>query len=242
MYRDFYCIFNGNKDKDIGIETINRPKIPSTTPIYNTSTIEGREGTLNEIIGFEDIKINVDYNFYTLDDVNNLWRRVKAWFLNIKDNTLQFSDDIEVFFKVKRVVLPEDAERGKRIGRFTVTFVCEPFSYFLDGLEEIDLKIGENYIFNPGDYFSKPIFKIYGEGIVDIKVNDKDSVSVNIGQSIIIDTFKKLSYKEEIKEKRNNKLTGKYENLYLDIGANKINISIKGRLDKFILISNWRSY
>ena len=242
MYKDFYSIFNGFKDKDIGIETIKRPNIPTTIPIFNSLNIKGKEGSLNEFVGFEDLKIQVDYNFYSLKKINDIWRNIKNWFLNIEDNKLKFSDDPDVFYKVKKVILPENIERCKTIGRLTVTYICEPFCYLEEGLQEIYLEKGENYLYNFGTYFSKPIFKINAEGIVTLKINDKKIVTANVGQNLIIDTALELSYKNEINSIRNNLLKGRYKDLFFDVGDNLININVEGRLDSIEVIPNWRSY
>lgn len=241
MARDFYSIFNGCADKDIGVETMRRHKLPSTTPIYKDISIDGREGTLTEFEGFEDIQIEVEYNFYTLKNINDVWRRVQAWLLNVTDNKLIFTDDPEMFYKVKKVILPKDIERTKRIGRFKATFVCKPFVYFANGLYEFDLNLNDNYLYNPGTYESRPIYKLLGEGIFKIKVNENEEVVANVGQGIVIKTDIGISYKLN-GGIGNNKLKGKYKNLYLKCGDNKIRINVEGRFDKMEIIPNWRSY
>ncbi|WP_338631356.1 distal tail protein Dit [Clostridium baratii] len=247
MYNGFYVIFNNSTDKEKGIVTTKRPNIPSTIPRYEEQEVSGGEGNLNTFIGFEDLKLPVEFNFYSTGNLNLIWRKVKAWLLNIDDNKLTFSDDREVYYKVKKVIIPEDIERTKKIGRFQVTFICYPFTYSYDGLEEIELHEGLNIIYNEGSYKSNPIFKIYAEGIISLSVNNK-SVSINIGQKIIVDVERELSYrsKEEFLNRQflNKDIRGDYKNLKLIPGENTINISVKpgGRLDKIELIPNWRFY
>lgn len=242
MYKDFYTVFNGERDKNVGVETVKRHNLPSTNPTFETEAIKGREGSLTKFTGFNDLQIEVEYNFYTLKNINEVWRNIKKWLLNINDNKLHFSDDPEVFYKVKRVSLPNSIERSKHIGRFTATFICEPFSYMEDGELEIELSIGDNFLFNQYGYFAKPRFVITGSGLVTIKINNKDVVKANVTDSLIIDTEKELSYKETIKNISNNSISGKYKSLYLDVGDNIVNIEADSTIQKIEIIPNWRDY
>lgn len=242
MYKDFYTVFNGERDKNVGVETVKRHNLPSTNPIFETQAIKGKEGSLTKFTGFNDLQIEVQYNFYTLNNINEVWRNIKRWLLNIKDNKLFFSDDPEVFYKVKRVSLPTSIERSKHIGKFNAIFICEPFSYMEDGELEINLDIGDNFLFNQYGYFSKPIFIITGSGLVTLKINDKDIVKATVIDDLIIDTERELSYKETIKNISNTSISGKYKNLYLDVGDNVINIKADKTIQKIEIIPNWRDY
>lgn len=247
MRSGFYVIFNNSTDKNEGIVTTSRPNIPSTIPLYEEQSALGGEGSLNTFVGFQDLKIPVEFNFYSTGNLNSIWRRVKRWFLNIEDDKLTFSDDKEVFYRVKKVIIPEDIERTKKIGKFQVTFVCYPFTYSYDGVEKISLHEGINNIYNEGSYKSNPMFKIYAEGVIKLTINNK-SVSMNVGQKLIIDVERELAYRDKegfLKgEFLNRDTKGDFKELVLIPGENIVDISIRegSRLDKIEMIPNWRFY
>ena len=81
---------------------------------------------------------------------------------------------------------------------------------------------------------SKPIYTINGEGICTLTVNN-NSVTVNVGQSIIINTEKELVYKND--SSMTNISTGKYKDLYLLEGNNTVTVSNGFTLS---IVPNWR--
>ena len=82
---------------------------------------------------------------------------------------------------------------------------------------------------------SYPIYKIYGEGFCELVVNGKCMTS-NVGQNLIIDTERKIAYRED-GVLINTMVKGNYDELLLVEGENKI--SITAGFD-FRIIPNWR--
>ena len=127
------------------------------------------------------------------------------------DNRLKFSDDLEVYYKVNKVTIDTPERIMKQLGKFDVTFTCEPYVYI--DTDEIELS---TYLYN--DYLvSKPIYRIVGEGYLTLNINN-NVIKANIGQELIIDSDKGLCYREGIID--NVTLEGRYENLYLQEGDN----------------------
>lgn len=236
MYNKFNIIFNNRSSLDLGIEVIKRPEIPSPQPIYNSYDITGKNGKEYEFEGYEDIEIEIDFNFLDRETMYERFLECKRWINTIKDNKLIFSDNLGVFYRVNYATITSNERVFKVIGKFTVTFNCEPFAYEFEGQNEIEVN---NYstVFNYGDFESKPIIKINGEGLVTINLND-EIIKVNVGQNIIINSYLELSYKED-KTPQNSNIKGKYP--VLKLGENSISYS-GGRIDSFIIIPNWVIY
>ena len=118
------------------------------------------------------------------------------------------------------------------MGNFKLTFRCDPGLYLVSGLKPIFINSNKSIKNNYG--ISKPNFEINGEGMCTLTVNNK-SVTINVGQSIIINTEKKLCYKND--GSMTNITTGRYKDLYLQEGNNYI--SINNGFELYIT-PNWR--
>ena len=236
MSNKFHVMFNNESSIDIGIKVVSRPEIPSPQPIFKQYDIPGKNGKEYELEGYEDIEISVEFNFLDREDMHERFRKCKKWINNIKDNRLIFSDNRELFYKVNYAKITSNERIMKVIGKFTVTFNCEPFAYEMTGQHERAINT-ETIIYNDGDMESKPILKISGEGPITIQINDQILVA-DISGNIIIDSYLELSYKSD-KTPQNNKIKGKYP--VLKLGENTISYS-GGRVDSFIVIPNWVIY
>lgn len=237
MYNKFNIIFNDTSSLDLGIEVIKRPEIPSPQPIYTSYEIPGKNGKEYELEGYEDIEIEVNFNFLDRETMHERFLKCKRWINTVEDNKLIFSDNPGVFYRVNYATITSNERFFKVIGKFTVTFNCEPFAYEVDGQNEIEIN-SSAIVFNNGDFQSKPIIKIKGEGIITINVND-EIIKVNVGQNIILDSYLELSYKEDKTPQNNNVQSKKYP--VLKLGENNISYS-GGRVDSFTIIPNWVIY
>lgn len=237
MYNGFYVLFNNETSLDIGIKVVSRPDIPSPQPIFKEYDVPGKSGKEYELEGYEDIEIPVSFNFVDKEDMHERFRKCKKWINNIKDNKLIFSDNRGIFYRVNYAKITSNERVMKVIGKFTVTFNCEPFAYEMEGQHEITVN-NEAIIYNDGDLESKPIIKIKGEGLVTIVING-ETIKANVGQNIIIDSYLDISYKEDKTSQNNNVKCKKYPQL--KIGENTVSYS-GGRVDSFIIIPNWIIY
>lgn len=237
MYNSFNVIFNSISSDELDINVIARPQIPSPQPRIKPIDIPGAQGKQYEIDGYEDIEIQVEFNFISQEDLHEKFRKCKRWINNIEDNKLIFSDNKGIFYRVNFATITSSERIVNIIGKFTVIFNCEPFSYAIEGQHEITVN-NEAIIYNDGDLESKPIIKIKGEGLVTIVING-ETIKANIGQNIIIDSYLDLSYKEDKTPQNNNLKCKKYPQL--KIGENTVSYS-GGRVDSFSIIPNWIIY
>lgn len=228
----YFILFNGRTSLDVNLKVESRPSKPSPQKRYEEVDVPGRDGLLYRDKGYGDIEISISFNFIskTPDKWDKDFRRIKKWLLENKDNTLKFSDDLEVFYKVNKVTIETPERILRRCGKLNVTFTCDPYTYYTNGKEEVILG-GKIYNF---DLISRPIYRIVGEGLLTLNINGK-SIKANVGQELIIDTDKGLCYRDGIIN--NVSLKGNYQDMYLLEGENTF--SWNNGFDIYI-IPNWR--
>lgn len=231
----FYFIFNNKKNTDLGIQVVKRPNIPIPERNIELKSLKGRDGSLTrDYKTYNDIKISVSLNFILGEnDFFNKVAEIADWLYNINDNKLIFSDNDKFYYKVKKIEC-KDIERSlKVIGKFIVTFVCDPYKYYL---ENNDIEITNSTKINSPMLVvdSEPIISISGSGNVNLIINDKRIVLENVEENLIINSSILECYKE--KENLNYKMSGEFP--ILKNGENTINI--EGNIKSIKIKPNWR--
>lgn len=233
----FSIFFNNlNSSRDLGLAIEHRPNIPIAEKDIRQIYVPNRNGSLTEDLGtYRDIEISITFGFKAKDRDNFGYkcRMIKMWLLNIQDNKLSFSDD-EVYYKVKNIKFDEEGiERGLRtLGKFTVTFVCDPFSY-LDS-ELITITKNNSTIYNYGTFESQPYIKIFATGDITLNINDRFIKFINVEDCIELDSEMMECYKGN--KNCNNKIYGEFP--ILKTGKN--NISWTGNVSKIEINPRWR--
>ena len=228
----YFILFNNKTNLEVETYIVSRPSKPSPKMEYEEVKVPGGK-TLYRKKGYKDIEIPISFNFISKkpSEWGRDFRSIKKWLLRINDNKLKFSDDLEFYYKVNKVTIDTPERVLKRIGRFSVTFTCEPYDYLVEGLEEIELN---NYLFNYYEH-SQPIYKITGEGVLRLTVNGAE-VTVNVGQNLTINTELGLCFRED-GSINNVALKGRYKALELKEGDNTFSFN-EGFDIK--IIPNWR--
>lgn len=107
----------------------------------------------------------------------------------------------------------------------------------------LDLKVDTNsdsfVVRNNGNYFSRPIFTLYGSGTINFSINNIQIFTINLGNEryITIDSSQMEAYKDGIL--MNRFVNGNYDNCILDVGKNVITLS--GNVTEFYVqnYSRW---
>lgn len=206
----YFILYNDATNLDVNLLIIDRPPKPAPEKEYEVVKVPGGKALYREK-GYGDIDITVSFNFMSKDSWDNDFRRMKRWLLSEGNNKLKFSDDLEVYYKVNKVTIDTPERIMKKIGRFNVTFICEPYAYIDEEERELSTLLYNNYL------ISKPIYRIVGEGYLTLNINNK-VIKANVGQELIIDTDKGLCYRHGIIN--NVALQGKYKDMYLLEGEN----------------------
>ncbi len=213
--------YNGCKCTDVGLKVAKRPNIPIPQKRIIEIIIPGKSGALHVDEGtYEGIEILVEFNF---SQPPNEWgvalRKIRKWLHGKGDGRLIFSDDEQFFYKVSYVRADDDIERKlKRLGYLEAVFVCEPFTYSIEGDTVISIPC---VLQNDGEV-ADPLYQISGEGVCTLTVNG-NSVTANVGQELIIDTELLIAFRGEAIE--NTAVTGDLEALRLQAGENSIEIT-----------------
>lgn len=231
MYQDIE--FNGMRGSSLQIYAKEFPDIPAPKKRREGTRIPGRDGILYcDEETYEEATISVTFNYIgKYEKWMERWRMVQKW-MAAQNAMLSFSDDPSCFYKIAYVTLGENARKSRRIGEFNVLFTTpDAISYLKEGLQELYV---EDVKWNPYGT-SKPIYKIEGEGRCELVINGS-VMSAEVGQNLIIDTDRMISYRVDGILKSTS-VIGDYEKLYLVEGENSIEIT-KGFALK--VIPNWR--
>ena len=238
MIKDFYIILDGKTNLDLGLEIVSKPNLPSPVEIVDIVKINGREDTYKHTGIYEDMVINIEFNFDAYDEdyytIKDIFRKLKVWLLNIKDNKLVFSDEMDWYYKVNNITISETAlQEIEEFGNCNVEFTLNPYQYKVDGSNEI---LYNNTIFHNAYFPSQPKYIIEGNGLCTLTVNGND-LQVNVANNCTINTELGLCFREDGSFYNVANNIKSYKDFYLQTGENNISIS-----DGFTLkiIPNWR--
>ena len=231
---DYYFRYNGTSSTELGIHIVRRPDMPVPRPKMQEIQVEGRDGKLYRDKGtFDDIVFSMDCNFIVVPEFfAQKLRDIKRWIYGPGSGELQLHDDFEYFYAVKKAEIGSAERVLKTLGRFTLRFTCDPYSYLVEGTKERTLP---TTLYNAYE-LSKPIFKLAGDGIAELSVNG-NSITVEVQDEITVDTQRQLCYSEK-QEIRNRYMAGDYAHLFLQPGDNIFSISPGFSAS---IIPNWRT-
>lgn len=223
--------FKGETASGHGVYVEKRPDIPAGKEETDFITIAGRDSPIAVRTGErKNIEIALSCGFL---ENREMWsakaREIRKWING--EGELSFADSANFFWKVRDVELKEFVRETKKIGKFDVTFTCDPYEYLKDGLREQDV---EKVRYNPYDT-AHPTYLITGNGTCTLTVNGK-TMKATVGQNLTIDTDRMLAYRED-GSIMNTSVNGDYEDLYLQPGENAINITSGFGMK---VIPNWR--
>lgn len=236
-----YKITYGNKsNEDMGM-IITSMVIPSPKKRIETVQIAGRDGTMYKTTdNFEDIDIKVSFTAinesqdYT--DWYRWWGEVKRWMLSGHDR-IKIGAYPGQFFKVKNIQLGDPSRSWYIMATMDITITCDPYIYMDDGERERPLQSGSLF----ADCACNPVYKFAGETTLELVVNG-NSVTVNIGQNIVLDTDLMTCYRVTggARVIANADIEGAaLDKLRLKAGDNTITITAQGSVAATI-IPNWR--
>lgn len=198
---------------------MTRPSIPAPALRGDYIQVAGRDGSLFQTDGtYENIEIAVQLNYFRPpNEWGDTYRRLKAWING--PGVLRFSDDSEVFYKVKASGISA-MERKSRFGAvLEAVFICEPFQYHDSGTAELTPEMAR---FNPY-YTARPIYYITGNGTATLTVNGYPMTAI-VGGNLTIDTDRMIAYRDN-GTLENTSVTGDYDDLILNPGENTITIT-----------------
>ena len=224
-------IINNQNTKNLGFALVGRPSIASADKKYETTEVEGRDGSLTRFLGYEDLKFTLNFNILFQDDIKQKLREIKGLLSVAK--TLAFDDSPNFFYKIKRCQISDTETIIKQSGVFSVEFIADPFEFESSSVLEYE-NPSNLLIRNNTTYFSQPVLKIFGQGNIKLYVNDELVEVKNINEGIVIDSEMQEAYYNN--DNINHQMLGDFP--IFGIGENKIRT--EGNIDKIEILPNWR--
>lgn len=143
-------IFKGVNSNTIdGLIICSEPPISSSSIKIKEISIDGRDGTIIEELGYKSYNKNVEIGIKKGADLN----KILKYFSGKGDLTFENEND-----KVYKAAVYEqiNLERLLRLRKGTVTFYCQPFKYNKNDA----YKVFTDNVTNDGNIESKPIVKL----------------------------------------------------------------------------------
>lgn len=221
-------IYNGINGNTLGVYAIERPALPVAEKRREIIEVAGRDGVLTIGSGdYMEKEISVKLNFMAkIGKWNEQCQKIKEW-LAEEQCKLQFSDDMEHFYRIIHTKIKDVSRPSERVGVLEATFVTrDGLRYLESGKNEVRLSTSGTQLNNP--YVrSYPTFKITGNSMFTIEITKGSVTKKMTGQvsgDITIDTENMLAYRND-GTSQNRLVTGDYADLWLEKGNNIVKIS-----------------
>ena len=224
-------IINNQNTKTLGFALKGRPNIPSVNKRYESTEVEGRDGSLTRFIGYEDLKFTLNFNILFQSDIKQKLREIKGLLSRAK--TLTFDDSPNFFYKVKQAQISDTETIIKSSGVFSVDFVADPFEYQKTSSTAYTTK--PISLTNQTTAEALPLIKITGTGTVVLNVNGTGVTLTGLTSSITLDSELQEAY-TGLTTNMNSNMNGNFP--VLKIGSNTI--SWTGTVTKVEIDPQWR--
>lgn len=213
-----YITINGVKSDELGLY-VDTPPMPSmSVPMFQDIQIPGRgESVVMKKTLREDVEILI--SAYLFDDSAYNPNELYAYLQNAE--TLITSKSDEYQYRVKRLnqLVPTYQGHGKQF--LSISFICSPYRYSTSNTA-IATSSKEFWIEAEGTIHAEPIYKLYGNGDLKLKVNndaDNELTIFSVSGYCVVDTERMIIHKDGQFLKSRGLLP------YLNIGSNIVNIS-----------------
>lgn len=228
----FDVILDGESMNLHGFKATKRPDVSSPQKKIITSEVLSHDGAFYRDTGYyTDVKQDIEFNFMAKPDLwNSKLRQLRTLVDSAKEMIL--SDDHQMVRRIKSASIGDCARSSHCIGRVTVSFTLDPYTYVQDGRRfYTDLK---DIAFNQWGE-SKPVYRIEGSGQATLTVNGY-SCAVLVPGVIFVDADLGIAYDETLTN-RNRNTDADYAKLALLQGDNDISVTEGFRL---AVRPNWR--
>ncbi|WP_346879030.1 hypothetical protein [Clostridium sp. UBA7791] len=179
-------IFNRNNATDFNLLVVEYPSIPSINEEIEEVLIPNRSSSLtirkNEYrdreIKFKLRMVDIEYFWEEID-------AIKIWLSDIKDNKLYY-DREDRYFVVKRVIVGNIFKELKMYGEFEISFIVKPF---LVGMTNSKNFLENNFVIkNQGNFEVNPLITLYGNGNLQLTINDETLTINNVVNQVNINS------------------------------------------------------
>lgn len=169
-----YFIFDNHRSLDYGLQLNKVDTLSAPAREVEVKSIPGRSGELfidKNRFGSQTVTYGAFFKC-ARGEVPAYARRIKSWLLGVTGYRELADTYDRQYYRMARYSGALDIEAvGRRFGKLNLTFTCQPFRLRQDGraLRELPL---ESTVYNPEDWPSKPYFKLYGTGDIQLVVGE----------------------------------------------------------------------
>lgn len=219
-------IFKDKSSDDMGVKVTALPPFSVSTENTNNIEPEGYDGSLTEVLNYKS-----DTKMVECDYKGDNQESILEWLSGASD--VQFSNIPGYFYKARvNNQIPLSEILRNQIYEFPVSFLCQPFRYFIDGKKPIKLTTSGITLNNPGNHIAKPIMTITGSGNITVTINGRVFSITGLSGSITI-----VSEIESVLDDKGGLMDGAFP--YFDKAKNTI--SWTGTVSNIEIIPYWRS-
>ena len=241
-------IYNGHSCREIAVALATRPSVPPAVMRGDWIDLGSVDGSMLSTDGtYENITIECQLNYVCPPEkVGIQYRRVKEWIRG--SGELYFTDDPDVYYRVKAAQVAEYARRTKGGADLVAAFICDPYTYTKAGKEPVSKAFSANNtaaelsLYNPGA-IAHPVYYISGGSSTKsakLQVNSNTAFTVNRTDGIYIDTEKMMVYNSS--GAQNFASSGDFDDLLIPDSAlaNSIKITNNAAAVTLEVVPNWR--
>lgn len=228
MVREIF--FNGlGSYTDLGlyIELIENIQFPIKQ--YDLIDIAGGE-TLS--VEGNETDIVIEYSLVSRNKGTEYVNRIRKWLYDIKDFKLIDTSEPNLYYKVKKIECEGVDTMSQQGTRVKISFTCSNYRKYIQ--EELLTIVAPTSIYNYHDIASKPYIKIYGNGDINLSINNNVTQLRGVADYIELDGELQDCYKDN--QLCNNKMVGDFPSL--SNGLN--NISWSGNISKLEILPRYR--
>jgi phage-related protein len=218
-----------NSRADLGLRITEPPALPASKRIVHSIEVDGREGTLTIMKGWEDIPFEMKAALIG-QNLRARWRNVLSEVLSAQ--MLYFSADPDVYYRVKYVSTGELVMKLSQLCEFSLTFTCAPFRYKRN-VSMVTLTASGS-VTNPGTVYSLPRIKVYGTGSRTLTINGKPIILNILSGSLTLDSERKECFYGDTAQ--NNRMTGDFP--VFNVGSNQVTLG--SGITKVEIEPRWR--
>ena len=194
---------NINSRADLGLRITEPPIIPSAKRIVESINVDGREGTLTILKGWEDTTFNMKAALVG-QGIPGRWRTVLPKILSAK--TIYFSNDPGVYYQIKHVSAGPLERKLSVLMESSLSFVCSPFRY-MRNVSPVTMT-ASGTVTNSGTVYSLPRIVVYGTGSRTLTINGKPIVLNILSGSLTLDSELKECFYGSVAQ--NNRMNGDF--------------------------------
>lgn len=204
-----YVIWNGRDSREIdGLLICELPPISKPQMRVKETAIDGVDGSIIEELGYESYDKTIAVGLKIGADVDEIIEYFTG------NGKIVFSNEPNKYY-IASITKGIEYQRLLRFKKANITFRVQPFKYDYKEIEKLYANIVEQSISitNDGNYFSKPIITIKGEGTVVLSVNDVPICNYTFPENentVILDSEKQDAYLDNVINLRNREMGGEF--------------------------------